>query len=217
MRAVPDDFDNVQALHSPYGAVHGLGTPMVSPSTFATPSYGDHSMMRPILADPGRRIEGDAGLSPAAIGSNFGGLGPYSSAGPMPATDVSSPLSTSPNERRYFSSHMTSPMSAGLRNVNPYGRPGGAENDSVRALQPLHLRENMSRARSESIQSPLRSSMSWKDGSIDYGAFPVGPGSPGNSGRQQSLYSTDHYETSSYLRKLEGTPSAYLYVCGALN
>ncbi|KAH7032921.1 uncharacterized protein B0I36DRAFT_102388 [Microdochium trichocladiopsis] len=207
MRAVPDDFDNVQALHSPYGAVHGLGTPMVSPNTFATPSYGDHAMMRPILADPSRRIEGDTGLSPGALGSSFGALGAYQSTTPLPPADLPSPLSTSPNERRYFSSQMTSPLSAGQRTSNPYGRAAGPESEghlqtspqSMRSLQPLHLRETLSRARSESIQSPLRSSMSWKGDSIDYNAYSVGPGSPSGPNRQQPLYQADHYETSSYL------------------
>src|ERR1041384_5885060 len=74
MRAVPDDFDNVQALHSPYGAVHGLGTPMASPVDFSAP-YG-HEMMRPLMVDV-RRQEGEdqhlspPGLSPASTNTRF--------------------------------------------------------------------------------------------------------------------------------------------------
>jgi hypothetical protein len=51
IRTVPDDFDNVQALHSPYGAIHGL--PMQSPVDFI-PGYNDH-LLRPLMVDPFRR------------------------------------------------------------------------------------------------------------------------------------------------------------------
>ncbi|POR39574.1 Homeobox-leucine zipper protein HDG11 [Tolypocladium paradoxum] len=70
MRAVPDDFDNVQALHSPYGAVHGIGETL-SPGEAANPSYGNH-MVRPLMVDV-RRQE-DAYMSPTGLTPSFGGI-----------------------------------------------------------------------------------------------------------------------------------------------
>ncbi|KXJ92754.1 hypothetical protein Micbo1qcDRAFT_50819 [Microdochium bolleyi] len=207
MRAVPDDFDNVQALHSPYGAVHALGTPMASPSGYVGSPYGDHNMMRPLMGDPSRRVEGDSALSQTPMHSSYGGIGGFPSATPVPSSDLPSPLSTSPNERNYFSHQMTSPLSASQRSSHPYGRNDGVDTENhlqtspqlMRPLQPLHLRETLSRARSESIQSPLRSSMSWKGDSIDYNAFPIGSGSPSGPSRHQPLYQAEHYDTGSYI------------------
>jgi hypothetical protein len=49
----------------------------------------------------------------------------------------------------------------------------------------------MSRSRSESIHSPLRTSMSWKGETLDYGNYQTGQPSPQLSGRQQSVYQHD--------------------------
>src|SRR6195952_6144134 len=88
MRAVPDDFDNVQALHSPYGAVHGIGTPMQSPVDFV-PNYTDH-MMRPLMVDTMRRHENDDHMSPTNTGISpaFGHVGFAPGGGPMGTPDV---------------------------------------------------------------------------------------------------------------------------------
>lgn len=195
MRAVPDDFDNVQALHSPYGAVHGIGTPMVSPVDYA-PSYGgDHTMMRPLLVDTMRRQDLEEHISPTGLSPAFNHIG-FAPSGSMGTPDVLSPLSIASTDR-YYSSHMSSPLSAGPRSSNPFLRQNSSDNYSIhgqprqqiRPLQPLQLRETMSRSRSESLQSPLRSSMSWKGDSLDYGTYQAaGASSPTISGRQQSMY-----------------------------
>lgn len=192
MRAVPDDFDNVQALHSPYGAVHGVGTPMQSPVDFV-PAYADH-MMRPLMVDTMRRNDNDDHMSPTGLSPAFGHVG-FAPGGSMGTPDVLSPLSLNSSDR-YYSSHLSSPMSAGPRSSNPFDRQNSYQTLShsrqhVRPLQPLQLRETMSRSRSESLNSPLRSSMSWKGETIDYTSYQTGQPSPQLSGRQQSVYQPD--------------------------
>ncbi|KAG9235278.1 hypothetical protein BJ875DRAFT_483358 [Amylocarpus encephaloides] len=193
MRAVPDDFDNVQALHSPYGAVHGIGTPMQSPVDFV-PGYADH-MMRPLMVDTMRRHDHDEHLSPTGLSPAFPHLG-FTPSGSMSTPDVLSPLSMNSNDRYYSGSHLSSPMSAGPRSSNPFDRQNSYQSLShqrqpIRPLQPLQVRETMSRTRSESIQSPLRSSMSWKGETLDYNSYQAGHQSPQLSGRHQSVYQSD--------------------------
>lgn len=196
MRAVPDDFDNVQALHSPYGAVQGIGTPLQSPVDFV-PTYTDH-MMRPLMVDTMRRNDNE--ISPTGLSPAFGHVG-FAPPGSMGTPDILSPLSLNSTDR-YYPSHLSSPMSAGPRSSNPFDRQNsyGALSHSrqhVRPLQPLQLRETMSRSRSESINSPLRSSMSWKGGTLDYENYQTGQPSPQLSGRQQSVYQPDQIGNNS--------------------
>lgn len=216
MRAVPDDFDNVQALHSPYGAVHGIGTPLQSPVDFM-PTYAEH-MMRPLMIDTMRRQEGDEQhMSPTGLSPAFGHIGFNAGAG-VGTPDGLSPLSINSNDR-FYGSQMSSPMSAGPRSAHfdrQSAYQGIANNrQHVRPLQPLQLRETMSRNRSESLQSPLRSSMSWKGETLDYANYQPGHPSPQLSGRQQSLYQPENasnssvnssqYEGNTYPSKFEPT------------
>ncbi|KZL66530.1 homeobox domain-containing protein [Colletotrichum tofieldiae] len=214
MRAVPDDFDNVQALHSPYGAVHGLNTPLSSPMNFGTQSYADH-MIRPLMVDVRRAEGGEDHMSSSGLSPGFGSIG-FTPPGTMSSPDILSPMTpNSTGDHRYgYGSHL-SPMGPGPRTSNPFARQGALENSMSmhrgqpsRPLQPLQLRETMSRSRSD-IQSPLRSSMSWKGDAIDYNTYHHGAGgSPQLSGRQQSVYQPEHmsgpsssglpYESSSY-------------------
>ena len=192
MRAVPDDFDNVQALHSPYGAVQGINTPMQSPVDFA-PQFTDH-MIRPLMVDTMRRNENDEHISPTGLSLAFGQVG-FHPGGAMASPDGLSPLSLNSADR-YYSSHLSSPLSAGSRGTSLFDRQNSLSSLShvgqhSRPLQPLQLRETMSRSRSESLQSPLRSSMSWKGENIDYSNYQVGQQSPQLSGRQQSVYRPD--------------------------
>jgi hypothetical protein len=184
MRAVPDDFDSVQALHSPYGAVHAIGTPLQSPVDFV-PGYGDHILQRPLMVDTMRR-DHDEHMSPTGLSPAFGHIG-FAPPGSITTSDVLSPLSLS-SQDRYYGSHLSSPLSAGPRSGNPFDRQNSyPARQQVRSLQPLQLRETLSRARSDSLQSPLRTSMSWKGDSIDYANYQTGQPSP----RQQSVYQSD--------------------------
>lgn len=215
MRAVPDDFDNVQALHSPYGAVHGLGSPLASPMGFGTQAYADH-MIRPLMVDVRRAEGGEDHIPTPGMSPGFGGMA-YTPPATMSSPDILSPMTpSSTGDHRYgYGSHL-SPMGPGPRTSNPFARQGAMENSMsvhrgqpARPLQPLQLRETMSRSRSENIQSPLRSSMSWKGDSIDYNSYHHGAGaSPQLSARQQSVYQPDQlsapptsglsYESGSY-------------------
>lgn len=194
MRAVPDDFDNVQALHSPYGAVHGVGTPMPSPVNFV-PTYADH-LIRPLMVDTMRRNENDEQhLSP--------GLNPaFGQVGFSPGPSMLSPMSMSSSDR-YYSSHLSSPMSSGPQSSNPFERQNsyhqspGHSRQNMRSLQPLQLRETMNRSRSDSLQSPLRSSMSWKGETLDYANFQAGQLSPQSNGRRTSAYNSEQIGGSS--------------------
>ncbi|KAL7625048.1 hypothetical protein AAE478_004262 [Parahypoxylon ruwenzoriense] len=215
MRAVPDDFDNVQALHSPYGAVHGLGTPITPPVDFGTSSYTDH-IMRPLMVDTMRRGDNDDHMSPTGLSPAFGGIG-FTPSGTVGNPDLLSPLSPPSNDRGYYGSHLTSPLGGGHRPSNPFARQNSLDSgvqmhsqsrQQIRPLQPLQLRETMSRSRPDNLQSPLRSSMSWKGDSIDYTTYSGTSGSPGIGGRHQSIYQPDQmgsnpgsslsYESGSY-------------------
>lgn len=116
----------------------------------------------------------------------------------MSTPDMLSPLSLAGGDR-YYSSHLGNPVGTGARNSNLYNRHNSsdgygmqASRQGARPLQPLQLRETMSRSRSDSLQSPLRSSMSWKGDSIDYASYPPPGGqSPSSNGRQPSIYQGD--------------------------
>lgn len=197
MRAVPDDFDNVQALHSPYGATnHGLSTPMHSPIDYVQPNYGDPSMMRPMMTvDTIRRQHSNEHLSPTAttgLSPSFGMVG-FGQQGPMGASMIS-PVSVDSNE--FYRGH-PSPGSSGPRTGIPFAARQNSLDSSYQMQQrpppqrimPLQIRETMSRSRSESLQSPLRSSMSWTGDSLDYANYQPGPSSsPGSSLQHRSTY-----------------------------
>ncbi|KAI0600440.1 hypothetical protein F4775DRAFT_590384 [Biscogniauxia sp. FL1348] len=177
MRAVPDDFDNVQALHSPYGAVHALATPITPPVDFNASSYADH-MIRPLMVDPMRRGEGEDHISPTGLSSAFGGIG-FTPTTSISNPDILSPLSPS-SDRSYFSSHLTSPLGAAPRTSNPFARQNSLDTTSqmhsqsrhqIRPLQPLQLRETMSRSRSDNLQSPLRSRIQSSSSNINYSSL----------------------------------------------
>ena len=119
----------------------------------------------------------------------------------MGSPDILSPLSINSNDR-FYGSHLSSPMSTGPRSSNPFDRQSTYQGlphsrQHVRPLQPLQLRETMSRTRSESLQSPLRSSMSWKGETLDYGNYQTGHPSPQLTGRQQSVYQPEQIANSS--------------------
>ncbi|KAK4229797.1 pah2 homeobox protein encoded by the pah2 protein [Podospora fimiseda] len=201
MRAVPEDFDNLGALHSPYGAVHGLGgTPLASPVDLGGPSYADH-MMRPLMVEV-RRPDGEDHLSPTGLSPAFGSIG-FNHPGSLSTSDILSPLSPSSTDRYGYPGHLsTTPLSSGARSSNPFARQpsldGGMQmhhshqsRHQIRPLQPLQLRDTMTRSRSDTLQSPLRTSMSWKGESLDYTTYQGSNGSPGLGGRQHGLYQQD--------------------------
>jgi len=111
----------------------------------------------------------------------------------MNSPDVLSPLSINSGDRFYGNN--PSPTSSAPRTANAFApRQGSIDNQyqiqqrpPPQRIVPLQIRETMSRARSDSLQSPLRSSMSWTGDSLDYANYQVaGPSSsPGSSNQQQ--------------------------------
>ncbi|GKT98590.1 homeobox protein [Fusarium langsethiae] len=118
MRAVPEGFDNVQALHSPYGAVHGMNSPMPSPGQFNTQSYAQH-MMRPMIVDA-RRNDAHEHSSPTGLTPGFGGM-TYSPAGSMASSSLASPLSPAPNDRYQYGGHFSASLAGSPRTSHPFG------------------------------------------------------------------------------------------------
>lgn len=206
MRAVPEDFDSLSALHSPYGAVHPLGTPITSPVDLGGSSYADH-MMRPLMVDVRRHDGDDHHLSPTGLSPAFGSIG-FNPSAALSTPDILSPLSPTSTDRYGYSSHLSGgPLSAGPRTSNPFTRQTSLDSgmglhshhsrQQIRPLQPLQLREAMTRSRSDTLQSPLRSSMSWKGDAIDYTTYHGGNSSPQIGSRQHSLYGQDQVGGSS--------------------
>jgi hypothetical protein len=156
-RALPDDFDMAQALHSPFGNSHGLGTPLASPGSY-TPSFPEGNMMRPLSIDTLRRGPLDSHISPTGISPAFGG---FAFTPPQSAADTLSPVS--PHGDSPFGFH-SAPLDNSPRTSNPFSMPVStppayAAQHSIPRLT-LHA-DRIARSRAESLNSPLRTSMSY--------------------------------------------------------
>jgi hypothetical protein len=230
MRAVPEDFDSLSALHSPYGAVHGLGTPLTSPVDLGASPYADH-MIRPLMVDV-RRHDSDDHLSPTGLSPAFGSIGFGPSAG-LGTPDMLSPISPTSTDHRYgYSSYPSAAsLGAGPRTSNPFARQASFDSGmqsyaqharrQIRPLQPLQLRDTLTRPRSDTLQSPLRSSMSWKGDALDYTTYHGGNPSPQIGARHHSLYQQDSvvgassasglgpYDSSNYSASTVHSPTHY--------
>ncbi|KAF2852169.1 homeobox-domain-containing protein [Plenodomus tracheiphilus IPT5] len=159
-RALPDDFDMASALHSPFGNSHGLGTPLASPGSY-DPGFSGSNMMRPLSIDTLRRGPLDSHISPTGISPAFGG---FSFTPPQSATDALSPVSA--HGESPFGFH-SAPLDTSPRTSNPFsmsvsGPPAYAAQHSIPRLT-LHA-DRIVRSRAESLQSPLRTSMSYTGG-----------------------------------------------------
>jgi len=155
-RALPDDFDMAQALHAPFGAGHGLGTPLASPAY--TPTFPEGNMMRPLSIDTLRRGPVDSHMSPTGISPAFGG---FNFTPPQSANDTLSPVSTHGDSPFAFP---PAPIDTSPRTSNPFSSsvsssPAYASHHSIPRLS-LHG-DRISRTRAESLQSPLRSTLSY--------------------------------------------------------
>jgi hypothetical protein len=159
-RALPEDFDMTQALHSPFGSTHGLGTPLSSPGSY-TPGFPESNMMRPLSIDTLRRGPMDSHISPTGISPAFGG---FTFTPPQSATDTLSPVSGHEGSPFGFAS---APLDSSPRTSNPFsmsmsGSPAYAAQHNIPRLS-LHA-DRVARSRAESLSSPLRSSMSYTNG-----------------------------------------------------
>lgn len=177
-RALPDDFDITQALHSPFGTSHGVAPSMGSSSY--TPSFPEGNMIRPLTLDTMRRIPDSSHLSPTGVSPAFGG---FAFTPPQSATDTLSPVSAD-------GGFGFSPVDTSPRRGNPFGSmpPQSAYPTSHPHIPRLHLHDRMTRSRSESLSSPLRSTLSYSGSGSD---FP-GPEPPSPALNSAPLSGPDH-------------------------
>lgn len=212
MRAVPEGFDNAQALHSPYGSTQGIGDPIASPIAYQHLPH--QPTLRPLVVDTMQRHDVPEHMSPSGVSPAFNQVNFAASLG---TNAMISPLSSSASDR-YYPSQNTSPISVRPRSANPFLRQGSTDSYNSHSHQsqgrplPLPLTQTMSRNRSDSLQSPLRSSMSWVGD--EYQAM----ARSGLSNRQQSTYqpgevrslppSGHHYDAQSSLTGTDITSNA---------
>lgn len=159
-RALPDDFDMAQALHAPFGNTHGLGTPLASPAAFGQ-GFPDSTMMRPLSIDTLRRATLDSHMSPTGISPAFGG---FTFTPPQSATDTLSPVSAHDSPFGFPSA----PLDTSPRTSNPFSIPVSTPTSysSQHSIPRLALHaDRITRTRAESLNSPLRTSMSYSHGS----------------------------------------------------
>lgn len=186
MRAVPDGFDNVQALHSPYGAVHGLAIP-ASPGDAVSTPYGGQ-MLRPLMVDVQRQEE--AYMASSVLAPSFGDieLG-------QPGSSILSPLSPASSNKFGTECHLSSSSrtpsvgachQGGLDGVGQVGKP------RLRPVHPLQMRESVGRSTPDSLLSPLRGGMPWKPDSLDYPHYQAAGSASSATDRHPSIYQADH-------------------------
>jgi hypothetical protein len=159
-RALPDDFDMAQALHAPFGNSHGLGTPLASPAAFGQ-GFPDSAMMRPLSIDTLRRATIDSHMSPTGISPAFGG---FTFTPPQSATDTLSPVSAHDSHFGFPSA----PLDSSPRTSNPFSIPVSAPTSysSQHSIPRLALHgDRITRTRAGTLDSPLRTSMSYSHSS----------------------------------------------------
>ena len=168
-RALPDDFDMTQALHSPFGASisqpfsQPYSTPIASPASYAS-SFNDTGMIRPLMINGLRReSEDDSTISPISISSTFSSF--YTPPASIPNSENLSPISPV-GERAPFMNHSYSQNNS--PRSNPFSRSSSfGANFPHPHIPRLQLHDRVSRTRADSLGSPLRSSMSYT-GNLDF-------------------------------------------------
>lgn len=171
-RALPDNFDMTQALHSPFGApTPNMGTPVPSPGGYS--QFGaEGNAIRPLTLDTLRRVPDYEHFnaqyqSPTGVGP---GTGAFGFTPPQSATETISPGSAV-SEVSAFGMHPRHPQESPRR--PPYGFNSGygsSHYGSHAQLSRLHVHDRLSRPLGETISSPLRTSMSYS--ALGSGATP---------------------------------------------
>ncbi|KAI9846788.1 MAG: hypothetical protein M1837_003637 [Sclerophora amabilis] len=174
-RALPEDFDMTQALHSPYGGSVNPGTPMTSPGGYSS-GFSDDRTSRPVMLNPVRRTGEGESSPPSAVGPNFVNM-----AFPSPGSTANglSPVSTT-SDRSYIDHTARSLSMSDRSNIHP---GGAAPQEGFRMLShPSHMQssERLSGYRSEPMSSPLRSAMTFPGSTVDYKDYPIGVGNASN-------------------------------------
>jgi hypothetical protein len=176
---------------------------MGPPVEFGNPNYGGDTMMRPLMVDV-RRHENDEHLSPTGLTPGFGGIGMGHGNG-MSSSELMSPMTPTSGDRYQFGGQMAAPLSVGGRHSSPLaGRHNSIDatlhmtRQNMRPLQPLHLRDPLTRSRSDTVHSPLRTSMSWKGDSMSYSTYPTPTSASDMTSRQHSVYDPSQMNPSSH-------------------
>lgn len=149
-----------QALHTPFGTAHGIGTPLASPAAFSQ-GFPEGAMMRPLSIDTLRRATRDSHMSPTGISPAFGG---FAFTPPQSATDSLSPVSAHDSPFGF----PPAPLDRSPRTSNPFSIPVSTPTSysSQHSVPRLTLHaDRITRTRAESLNSPLRTSMSYTHGS----------------------------------------------------
>ena len=163
-RALPEDFDMTQALHSPFGAnvsqsiSQNYSTPMLSPANYSS-AFTDNSSLRPPLMMGGLRrdCDDDSTISPI-MSSNFNSY--FTSSGSLSASDNLSPISPGGDRAPFISSSYSQVSTP--RSSNPFTRSNSFNSNLHPSVPRLHLpHDRVSRSRAESLGSPLRTSTSY--------------------------------------------------------
>ena len=169
-RALPEDFDMTQALHSPFTAgIHqpfpqGYTTPLQSPPSYSS-NFSEHGMIRPPLMVAGvrRGSEDENAISPISMSSNFSSF--YTPPGSITTTESLSPTSPVAERTPFVSNWQQAP---GGRGSDTYSRSSSISSTFHPQIPRLHLaHDRLARTRAESLGSPLRSSMSYT-GDLDF-------------------------------------------------
>ncbi|OAQ98630.1 hypothetical protein LLEC1_02939 [Akanthomyces lecanii] len=170
MRAVPENFDNVQALHSPYGAVQTYGGSLPHPSSHPQPHMYGAQHPRPLMVDV-RRPEGEShqmqstGLTPV-----FGGIGFGQNHVPGmldTGSMLSSPLHYASNERYTYGPRQPAvgiPEAKASATSSPVNESD--HRSGPRPLRPAGLADPLARGRSATMQPGMGSSVYWRGGGL---------------------------------------------------
>ncbi|KAF2097940.1 homeobox-domain-containing protein [Rhizodiscina lignyota] len=155
-RALPEDFDMTQALHSPFGsAAHTMGTPLTSPNNY-THAFPEGNMIRPLNLEGLRRNSETAHMSPTGITPAFGS---FNFTPPQSVAETLSPSSTHGESSAY---NYTPVEHGSPRRNHPFGSFGSSSPYASHPHYPrLQLQDRLGRSRSESLSSPLRTSVSY--------------------------------------------------------
>jgi hypothetical protein len=155
-RALPDDFDMTRALHSPFGVAPHPNPPMSSPATYA-PAFPEANMIRPLNLDALRNLPENTHMSPTSVPPPFG----YSTfTPPQSATETMSPVS-GVSEGHPF--NFSPALDGSPRRNNPFsGSLGPTSTFTSHPQVPrLHIHDRPGQPRSDSVQSPLRSGLTY--------------------------------------------------------
>jgi hypothetical protein len=176
-RALPDDFDMAQALHSPYGSrPTSSSTTLTSPGPYF-PAHTSGDPLAPLVIDNMETFGDDEYVtSPLSETSPYGTLFTSSHPGPEPDT---SPISTRCDSATLFTP-LPTPQASNPRNMNLFTRSSSLSSSYTLAAHPqiprLQSHEGRNRVQAGSLTSTLRDRISYSGSAVDYGdaELPVG-------------------------------------------